>query len=655
MQAASTEVVLPSIENPGPKRVLESGIEYSARRHVLGAGKRPIDLAENVITRSQESSDRQPESLPVDELNPVQAEMISANWSSQPHPGDERIRQKMVKPDLHASPNSNQHIIYIDDFKSESEPPTNLMKQEPTEGHGRFSPDSPQYKLRSPSPPTFNPDLRVHKLEKYGLVELPKAVMELEETRKKLAKQENAVREQGRLEKGKYRERDSDAGLCGLANKEELAIEISEAKKQHPSMGIPSQYPRPQPQAPSSTIKIGQDLKPNCASPATAPNDLVIRGSKRRPSEWNPESSSQSHWQRSHRQHGPKSKIGEGRGIPSRFRETLRPKFHQRQTNRVLGPRQEDCTCAMLPEFFLENWQFIPEERWPGGRLEFLEHIKQISSCRGHPENVRRFCQKVLRLENYPGVSELCPTVEVAKRQSSMDPQTSAVDPMDGVSDNHLANDPLCGEREDGNERAPSEQHLESSPDSPPRSSVSHQKRCKSMPALRAVVGLKNTAESQATRQGREKPPPQPLPAAAVVSGDMFMELAQTVKRIENFLLPSAPTNQSNLTSSAASSSAAITNSGSSQPRKKKQKTAAERKATDQPEYDRNVPEHLRHSEEMLIQIGRIVNGYTRHERAPEVFAWNGRLYSEFDRLLTKCDMHGNVVWDWKTISRLKR
>ena len=73
------------------------------------------------------------------------------------------------------------------------------------------------------------------------------------------------------------------------------------------------------------------------------------------------------------------------------------------------------------------------------------------------------------------------------------------------------------------------------------------------------------------------------------------------------------------------------------------------------PKCDRNVPEHLRHTEEEIIEIGRIVNWYERHKRAPEAFGWGrGRLYSEYNELLGR-SINGVPVWTADEIRRVTK
>lgn len=90
------------------------------------------------------------------------------------------------------------------------------------------------------------------------------------------------------------------------------------------------------------------------------------------------------------REHG--GPLSEGGRRPHERREVYMPK----------APRP--CSCV-LPEYFTSNPNRVPSRKtWPGGRLEFFEHVKQISCCRGsiHPPKVVNACRVMLRKANYP-------------------------------------------------------------------------------------------------------------------------------------------------------------------------------------------------------------------------------------------------------------
>ena len=73
------------------------------------------------------------------------------------------------------------------------------------------------------------------------------------------------------------------------------------------------------------------------------------------------------------------------------------------------------------------------------------------------------------------------------------------------------------------------------------------------------------------------------------------------------------------------------------------------------PKLDRNVPAHLRLSDERIVEIGRIVARYERHEKAPQAFDERGRFYAEYKRLLSRTVDGGGLVWTPDEIRRLTR
>ena len=625
------EEVLPSIESPALKLFHKSGIEYPAKSHIARAAKPSLILGENTVIRLRQSLNHQSDTPTVPDLK------------THPIQGQATLR---IHPE--ASPYLEQQIKPTDKIAFGSMPRVNSMKREHIKDHDPSTPNKPIHILPLLSPPTFNTNLRSYQLEKYGVVELPKAVVELETARRKLAAQEDRIREQERLEKGKFAERyrPADPLSDGL---ERPANKISEAKKQHSASKTASWYPQSKLHALNPRIKVEKYMRDERDTPRFAGQPtLYDNGSKRPPRKWNIQGPSPSCKSKESRQQIPRR-----REVSQRSKVIDKHYPHRKHVSDVktLAPRLKDCTCDMLPEFFIKNWHFIPEDAWPGGRLEFLEHLRQISSCHGHPVAVRNYCQRVLKVQNYPGSSDPSPAVEPTQRQSALRLGPSAIDPI-----HHLSNPHNYQGFQKESEDTSSKHQPEPSASCPSRLTTAGRKRCKSMPTLSAL-GAFTTAEIEpgSSVEQSQRSPVQRPPAAVMVSGDMLMGLTQRVEKIENSLLPVSPVNNHNNSSGTAQASiAANITSVSSQPPRKKRKTVAEEKATDKPEYDRNVPEHLCQSEETLIQIGRIISGYERHKRAPEAFAWKGRLRSKFNQLLTKRDEHGNLVWDHIIIPRLK-
>ena len=89
------------------------------------------------------------------------------------------------------------------------------------------------------------------------------------------------------------------------------------------------------------------------------------------------------------------------------------------------------CSCSWLPEYFTENPKRIPRlETWRGrgDRTEFLEHIKQISSCPGsiHPPHVVGACKKILEARERWNLRSLEPAIESTKMDLSTNNQNGS-------------------------------------------------------------------------------------------------------------------------------------------------------------------------------------------------------------------------------------
>lgn len=152
-----------------------------------------------------------------------------------------------------------------------------------------------------------------------------------------------------------------------------------------------------------------------------------------------------------------------------------------------------------------------------------------------------------------------------------------------------------------------------------------------------------------------------PVVTSDPISGVGLLALARSVKRIEKTLNQIRGGQQIIQQPAPAPASvpppAQPTNNASNNAHRtrKKEKSRAERKATDRPEYPRDVPIELRESDDALIEIGKIVTGYQRHVAAPYAFAWSGRLYTEYDSLLDREGDDGKCVFTTSEKRRLTK
>jgi len=608
-----------------------------------------------------------------------------------------------------------------------------LVKREPSTN---VTPGIASYVPGLASPPLWNTNVRSMKLEEEGFVELPKEVVEYELTKKWLSVQKKFLRAQQRQEKGKAPERDMRLATkilkkegCGQAAKGVG----KRSKMRKISMNKPhSGEPHMKSASDKTQSPVAKGQANNQDTQIKAENGLQVQSTNCGNIH---ENSFTSNGWKHDREKGTRA---------LRMDQAEGARRHNAPT--TPGPRRENCTCEMLPECLTKFWYSIPR-RAPESlsKLEFLEHVRQMSSCRGHPERVIRRCLDILRLENYPDKlgNDLAmdfarglplPNTSPSRGQtqsSLMTPEfnTNPLDCRPPPSENEFpkvyqcdnagsmplttsksfssivpyarlnskpfkplaakstsrsmigkqTNDPTPPQQssllegrqksvpgmqpfknatrqnhriEKGSANTTREQRILSGCQSSPKRDRAMSKRHKSMPAF--TDRRKADTADNISGQQRQLSVLRPLIPDTAIPGDKCDDITERLERIESMLSTAAP-DRIVASENAISAPPAEINPQSSQPPKKKRKPAAERKAADQPVIPRDVPHHLRLPDSMLIEIGREICGYERHKRAPYAFSWHGRLWSEYDHLLTGVDEHNDRVWDYKTISRLKR
>lgn len=72
------------------------------------------------------------------------------------------------------------------------------------------------------------------------------------------------------------------------------------------------------------------------------------------------------------------------------------------------------------------------------------------------------------------------------------------------------------------------------------------------------------------------------------------------------------------------------------------------------PDLPADIPMALRKSDQELVQIGKIISGYGRHQGAPYAFTRQGKLRSEYFRLKDTVDAAGASVWTAQEFDRLR-
>ena len=207
--------VLPSVEHP-PKKRLESGIEYSARKCMVGAGKMVEDSAVNNTVLTNILPSRRSTSISDHELNSDMGKERDELW--QPSLEDTRHAQRTPRPVSEPDPNTHDsalptrhsnhgdatlEIVDLEaspSLSSSSSPAAKDMKCEFEDG---------EQLPRQASPLIWNSELRCRILKQEGIVEVPKEIVEYEYTTERFLAQWKLIKACEREAKGKAPERDA--------------------------------------------------------------------------------------------------------------------------------------------------------------------------------------------------------------------------------------------------------------------------------------------------------------------------------------------------------------------------------------------------------------------------------------------------------------
>lgn len=267
------------------------------------------------------------------------------------------------------------------------------------------------------SPSIWDSPLRMKKYEEAKFVEVPKELFEYDATRKKLRGKEEALIAGKRRGKGKF-----------VESKDKRKTEQVEQKGHQSQRPAQWQYP---------SLEYLMTKGPDFANEEPhASNQGSARRSPKGKSQDKPADRYKLVWIKTKdlpdiadvRSHpGVEARFGSSEDwqdgnvhcsfesqIPNEH--LLRHSEHGRPLNndwRKPYERRElcvaefsrSCSCALLPEYFTSKPNRVPRlAQWPGGKLEFFEHVKQISCCRGsiHPPYVVDACRKMLRKQDYP-------------------------------------------------------------------------------------------------------------------------------------------------------------------------------------------------------------------------------------------------------------
>lgn len=754
-------MVIPSIEH-SPKKCLESGIEYSARKYVVGAGRLAEDLAVNTRTAAAGLPSSRSSSISVHGLNPDMGKERDADWvpssrdnrDAQPLPTSATSISRLVSEQYDpllpiAAPGhegTHVEIVDLETSPSSSCSPTSAMTHVKRE-HG-----DGQDLLRRASPPTWNSELRCWILKQEGIVEIPKEVVEHEMTLQQLIAQRNVMQAKEREEKGKKQERSRrERAECSTVNEKKRIADDGDIP-----MG-PRKTPRHAPKQTHDSGVYALSTPSKTALAMQSPEQVSALRTDDGLSHCNRVSTQT--WRNGH---------------PRRVTEYERFRMPK-------GCRKQ-CTCQLMPDYFTRATDFVPSlATWGGSELEFLEHVKQLSSCSGHPSSVRDACCRILEGAKYPdrlgphlaisfaqsrstsstsmGLSRGLKPISDAKttspraaavgapthtsfyssmlgvrtrvqmnqgmlsapnslplgpnarrsRVTSVSSVGSASSPLESRSGTTAGNQqtpppssPLTSARRDAGVVSDDKGHR----GNPTDDSDDDHAQCLDTPAASPPIMLPQTPLTNqkkrhhsmpviASRRRHPRSPPlreetlhgaferpsakNKIPDSSNLLHDFNATLEQFKRIVET--LTKTPNGQGNEVQSVEcfptpaspppprpppppplpppsppplpAAAAAVAETGP--PAKKKSRTTtAQRQAGREPKLDRDVPHHLRESDEVLLDIGKNPKRYQRHRLAPYAFSYVGRLYAEYTRLLTARDEEGNNVWDCQAIRRVR-
>ena len=270
------------------------------------------------------------------------------------------------------------------------------------------------------SPSIWSSPLRAKRYEEAEFVELPEEVYEYEKTEKEMRQQMRAKREAviagKRKEKGKIVERRDKRRAEGEAEQDKPR---KRQKSRNPSLQDQSitNGPRIASQEAQASKQAGAQRSPKTktqARQAHRDKPVMIKAEDRSgitdvhshagieakscPSE----GPQDKNVQRSFELHIPTDQTSRHRKHEQPLNEGGRKLYERQQICMPTVPRK--CSCV-LHEYFTRKPNRVPSQaNWPGGELEFLEHVKQISCCRGsvHPPRVVDACRRMLMEKGYP-------------------------------------------------------------------------------------------------------------------------------------------------------------------------------------------------------------------------------------------------------------
>ena len=319
------------------------------------------------------------------------------------------------------------------------------------------------------SPSLWSSPVRQKLYEQDDFVELPGPVFEYEQGKKQLRIKKDAMMAEKRKEKGKSAEQTLSLveDTCGSRQKGEKRkadgqVEQSKQRKRQKSEKSeksekphsedpaydgrsPSEVPKPSKQRSSrwsskgkTTEEQAQRYEPvpvkaqNRSDITDTPSRAGIEGKFEGSKNKKMQPFSQANAETQHfplhddqpREQAPRNSGRKNRRPTQDYSES----FKRREVS--VPESFRPCSCADLPDFYTRDPSHVPRLKdWPVGRLEFFEHIKQISTCRGsiHPSHVINACRKILKENGYP---EQFPSMSGRKDSNPKRAQSSIPPPV---------------------------------------------------------------------------------------------------------------------------------------------------------------------------------------------------------------------------------
>ncbi len=288
---------------------------------------------------------------------------------------------------------------------------------------------------KSASPSIWNGQLRRKRYEKADFVELPKEVFEYKKAKKEkkeirqlLALKKEAMIAGKRKEKGKLAQRacaEETYESTEKSNKRRAGDEAEQSQSRKRQKPLKSHKPEPEDgsivddgkafsKEPQASKQLSARRSPRGKTTERRDRSDITDGRTHAGIQAEPCISERSiieTAQCSFELQVPKEQLGHSDDQASKDRkqqrrplnEDWRKPYERRELSFHEVPRS--CSCAELHEYFTSKPDRVPcLAKWPGGKLEFFEHVKQISCCRGsiHPPNVVDACRRMLRREGYP-------------------------------------------------------------------------------------------------------------------------------------------------------------------------------------------------------------------------------------------------------------